>query len=64
MTELYMLQDKSPDFKDTWDFLEERIADGAVLHSVFSNSDKVGQNMQRAFGTTFETVCTFETCLK
>ena len=33
-TEVYMLTDKSPDFKDTWDFLERRMADAAMAGSL------------------------------
>lgn len=56
MTELYMVQDTSPDFTKTWQFLEHRIADGVWLHSILDNSEGAGKNVQQAFAATFETV--------
>ena len=36
-TELYMVQDKSRDFLDTWDFLETRITDIKDLGKIYED---------------------------
>lgn len=37
-TELYMLQDTSEDYKETWLFLDRRIKDALQLHAILSKS--------------------------
>ncbi|XP_012257552.1 ubiquinone biosynthesis protein COQ9, mitochondrial [Athalia rosae] len=37
-TELYMLQDNSPDHQQTWQFLQRRIEDAAQLHRILSTA--------------------------
>lgn len=59
MTELYMVQDTSSGFTKTWQFLEHRISDGVMLHSILDKSEGAGKNVQQAFATTFETVIFF-----
>lgn len=51
-----MVQDTSPGFTKTWQFLEHRITDGVMLHSILDRSEDAGKNVQHAFATTFETV--------
>lgn len=56
MTELYLLQDKSPDHKNTWEFLARRMEDGAHIQEFLSTSDERTRNVGRAVGSAFETV--------
>ena len=35
LTELYMVQDTSDDFQDTWDFLETRLDDIKDLNKIY-----------------------------
>ena len=51
-TQLHMLQDKSPDFEDTWHFLEARLQDVA---SIGMNLGKLRQNLS-SFGILLETI--------
>lgn len=54
MTELYLLQDKSPEHKSTWEFLSRRMEDGVHVQDFLSASDP--KNVGRALGSAFETV--------
>lgn len=45
MTELYMLQDKSSDFSDSWNFLDRRIND---LDKIVSNCKGMEENIRNA----------------
>lgn len=56
MTELYMLQDKSKDHEDTWEFLHRRIEDGVHLQEVLNTSEESTRNVAHAVGSAFETV--------
>ncbi|XP_074958070.1 ubiquinone biosynthesis protein COQ9, mitochondrial [Phalacrocorax aristotelis] len=51
-TELVMMQDSSPDFEDTWRFLENRVADamnmGNTAHQVQSTGEAVVQGLMGA----------------
>ncbi|KFW81192.1 hypothetical protein N305_06524, partial [Manacus vitellinus] len=42
-TELVMLQDSSPDFEDTWRFLENRVADAMNMSSTASQVQSTGE---------------------
>jgi ubiquinone biosynthesis protein COQ9 len=55
VTELYMLQDTSPDFIKTWEFLDRRIEDGVYIHNYIDNSGETTKNVQRSLTTAFET---------
>jgi len=44
-TQLKMLSDNSPDFNDTWDFLDRRMADIKVMGSMAQNLSKIPQNI-------------------
>lgn len=56
MTELYMLQDKSEDHKDTFTFLNKRIEEAAAMNKLLESSDEVTANVQNAVGAVFSTV--------
>ncbi|XP_009873933.1 PREDICTED: ubiquinone biosynthesis protein COQ9, mitochondrial-like, partial [Apaloderma vittatum] len=51
-TELVMMQDSSPDFQDTWRFLENRVADamnvGNRAHQVQATGEAVVQGLMGA----------------
>lgn len=55
MVEVYMLQDKSPDHKNTWEFLERRIDEGIQIQEFFLNSDQKTKTMAQALGSAFQT---------
>lgn len=50
-----MLQDKSPDHEQTWLFLEHRIADATKLQDLLATSGGMGQNIQDAGKSIFDT---------
>lgn len=50
-----MLQDKSPDFKGTFAFLEKRMEEAVLINRVLKSSDEVSANVQNAVGTVFST---------
>lgn len=56
MTELYLMQDNSPDHKNTWEFLGRRMEDGVHIQEFLSSSDERTRNVGRAVGSAFETV--------
>lgn len=53
MTELYMLQDKSTEYLDTWKFLERRIEEGHQIQEVLTVGD---QTTKKALNSAFLTV--------
>ncbi|PSN31729.1 Ubiquinone biosynthesis protein COQ9, partial [Blattella germanica] len=59
MTELYMIQDKSADFKDTWQFLGRRIEDVSQLHNYLHQSGEASQVAKEAVTAAFITVSFF-----
>jgi ubiquinone biosynthesis protein COQ9 len=59
MTELYMIQDKSADFEETWNFLGRRIEDVSHLHSYLHQSGEVSQVAKEAVASAFVTVCQY-----
>lgn len=57
MTELYMIQDKSPDHNKTWEFLARRIEEAGHLHDFLDKTgDGVPANIQEVLTNTFTTV--------
>ena len=42
LTETHMLGDKSPDFKDTWEFLDRRIAEMEIAESIINHAPSFG----------------------
>lgn len=56
MTEIHMLQDKSIDRQDTWEFLRRRIEDGVHVQEVLSASEDTTRNVANAVGSAFVTV--------
>jgi ubiquinone biosynthesis protein COQ9 len=57
MTELYMIQDKSANFEETWRFLGRRIEDASQLHSYLHQSGEVSQVAKDGVTAAFITVC-------
>lgn len=51
-----MLQDSSPEYENTWTFLERRIEDASVVHELLLQSGDVQKNLQNAVSTAVETV--------
>jgi ubiquinone biosynthesis protein COQ9 len=62
MTELYMIQDKSANFEETWRFLGRRIEDVSQLHTYLHQSGEVSQVAKEAVTAAFITVCNILTC--
>lgn len=56
MTELYWLQDQSKGQRDTWAFLNRRVAELSAVQSVVSGSTPVGETFVSAASTAIETV--------
>lgn len=54
-TELYMLQDSSPDFEKTWKFLERRIEEASIVHDFLVKSEGATSHIQNAVGSAFST---------
>jgi ubiquinone biosynthesis protein COQ9 len=57
MTELYMIQDKSADFEETWHFLGRRIVDVSQLNNYLHQSEEVSHVAKEAVTAAFITVC-------
>lgn len=55
MTELYMLQDTSPDYAKTWTFLEHRIKEGSKMDSLLLKSEDATAQLQSAVSSVFST---------
>jgi ubiquinone biosynthesis protein COQ9 len=54
-TELYILQDSTPDNEATWKFLERRIADASLVHDVLIQSESATQHLSQAVTSAFTT---------
>lgn len=52
-----MLQDKSVDRQETWQFLMRRIEDGVHVQEVLNKSEDTTKNVAHAVGSAFQTVC-------
>ncbi|XP_075167234.1 ubiquinone biosynthesis protein COQ9, mitochondrial [Haematobia irritans] len=55
MTELYMLQDNSPDHSKTWEFLLNRMDDAVHLQSTFMKMEGITTEVRKSFTSTFIT---------
>lgn len=55
MVELYLLQDKSPNHQQTWEFLERRMDEGIQIQEFLSNSDQKTKTVANALGSAFQT---------
>ncbi|XP_075225152.1 ubiquinone biosynthesis protein COQ9, mitochondrial-like isoform X2 [Lycorma delicatula] len=55
MTELYMIQDGSPDHENTWTFLNRRLDEATQLHSLFVQSESAAQFAKDIASSTFIT---------
>mmetsp|Transcript_17894 Transcript_17894/g.21430 ORF Transcript_17894/g.21430 Transcript_17894/m.21430 type:complete len:360 (+) Transcript_17894:90-1169(+) len=51
-TELYMITDTSPDFHDTWEFLDRRLEDVITMGKGVGKYGKSAETLAMAFGTT------------
>ncbi|XP_018911390.1 ubiquinone biosynthesis protein COQ9, mitochondrial isoform X1 [Bemisia tabaci] len=56
VTELYFLQDTSPDYQNTWHFLNRRIEDAVQLHTVLMKSESASTLAKDVANVTFTTV--------
>jgi hypothetical protein len=57
-----MLQDSSPNFENTWKFLDQRLAEASVIHKFLAKSEETTQNLQNAAVSVFTTVIKYELC--
>ncbi|XP_065212121.1 ubiquinone biosynthesis protein COQ9, mitochondrial-like isoform X2 [Planococcus citri] len=55
VTELYMLQDKSPDYENTWKFLKTQLDDATALYSCIQQSEQASQLTKEISQATFTT---------
>lgn len=51
-----MLQDKSTERQDTWQFLMRRIEDGVHVQDMLNTSEDRTKNVAHAVGSAFQTV--------
>lgn len=56
LTELYWLQDQSKGQRDTWAFLNRRVAELNAVQSVVSGAAPAGETFVSAASTAIETV--------
>lgn len=56
VTELYMLQDKSPDYEETWKFLKKQLDDASAVYSCVLQSEQASQLTKEISLATFTTV--------
>ncbi|NXA41634.1 COQ9 protein, partial [Eudromia elegans] len=57
-TELVMMQDSSPDFEDTWRFLQNRVADAANMHNTAEQVKSTGEALVQGLMGAAVTVST------
>lgn len=50
-----MLTDKSPNFDNSWLFLERRLADASVVHEILLQSSGATKHLEAAVSTAFTT---------
>lgn len=55
-TELYMMQDKSNEFQNTWTFLNRRLVEAVQLHDLLSKSEVTSQSAKDTVQSVFVTV--------
>lgn len=51
-----MLQDKSPDYEETWKFLKKQLDDAATMYSCIQQSEQASQLTKEISIATFTTV--------
>lgn len=56
MTELYMMQDNSPQHTNTWEFLKNRMDEAVQLQFMLQQTEDVKHKFQRSFNSAFITV--------
>lgn len=54
-TELYLIQDKSPEQRDSWEFLKRRMEEAVQLHDIISKSDIASQGAKNVAMSAFVT---------
>lgn len=55
ITEMYMIQDKSPDHEETWKFLKKQLDDAATVYSCIQQSEQASQLTKELSLATFTT---------
>lgn len=55
MVELYLLQDKSQEHRQTWEFLEARMDEAIQIQEFLSTGDEQTQKVAKALGSAFQT---------
>jgi len=55
-TQLAMLNDNSPDFKDTWDFLDRRLDDIKIMGQISRNLSTVPETLEKVGSVGFSTL--------
>ncbi|KAL1517725.1 hypothetical protein ABEB36_001456 [Hypothenemus hampei] len=55
-TELYLIQDKSPEQKASWEFLKKRVEEAVQLHEILVKSDIASQGAKDVAKSAFSTV--------
>ncbi|KAK7388285.1 hypothetical protein VNO78_23099 [Psophocarpus tetragonolobus] len=53
-TEIYMLTDSSPDFRDTWSFLDARVKDAFDLKKTIKEAQYLAEAVSTGLGNTFQ----------
>ncbi|KAK9697371.1 hypothetical protein RND81_08G033500 [Saponaria officinalis] len=53
-TEVYMLTDKSPDYRDTWAFLNSRVRDAFDLKKTLQEAQYLAEAVSAGFGGSFQ----------
>lgn len=56
MTELYFLQDTSPEHVKTWEFLKNRMDEAVQLQMMLAQTEGMTHTFQRSFNSAFITV--------
>ena len=56
MTELYIIQDKSPGFQDTWQFLDRRLEEGIHIQELLADTESNAKQVKKTLGSVFSTV--------
>lgn len=56
VTELYMLQDNSEEFRNTYNFLKTRMDEAVLLNKLLDSTEATSEKLQNAVGAVFSTV--------
>ena len=54
-----MLQDSSPNFENTWKFLDQRLEEASIMHKFLVKSEEATHNIQNTVFSVFATVRKF-----